>query len=129
MLSYHANNITAGMGDMTSDDLMEYCEEMCGNGAWMTPGGCDDTEFQDLQDDAHCNRKSSHDFFLNVRIRPRAHDLDKVGSWPISYGAQGSACYIQYIIYNQQCTYRLGWFTGIKIFLGNNVGVWYQYKT
>ena len=69
MLSYHANNITAGMEDMTYEDVMEYCEEMCGNGAWMTPGGCDDIQFQDLQDDAQCHRKSSHDFFLNVRIR------------------------------------------------------------
>ena len=94
MLSYHANNITAGMGDMTYEGVMEYCEEMCGNGAWMTPGGCDDIQFQDLQDDAHCHRKSSYHFFLNVQIRPSVYNLDKVGSRSISYGAQGHACYI-----------------------------------
>ena len=61
MLSYHANDITVGMEDMSYDDLMEYCEEMCGTGAWMTPGGCDDVQYLDLQDDALCHRDSSHE--------------------------------------------------------------------
>ena len=62
MLSYHANNITVGMEDMSYDDVMEYCEEMCGTGAWMTPGGCDDIQYLDLQDDALCHRDSSHGY-------------------------------------------------------------------
>ena len=67
------------MGDMTSDDLMEYCEEMCGNGAWMTPGGCDDIQFQDLQDDEHCNRKSSHEC-SNTTEGPRSRQ-----NWFLAY--------------------------------------------
>ena len=70
MLSYHANNITVGMEDMSYDDVMEYCEEMCGNGAWMRPGGCDDMQHQDLQDDAHCHRDSSHGY-IDVGVIPR----------------------------------------------------------
>ena len=57
MLTYHANNITAGMA---YDDVMAYCEEMCGSGGWMIPGSCDDLQYQDLQDDSHCHRTSSY---------------------------------------------------------------------
>ena len=56
MLSYHANNITAGMGGVTHGEIMEYCEEKCG------PDSCDDIQYQDLPDDSHCDRTSSHGY-------------------------------------------------------------------
>ena len=57
MLSYHENNITAGMGDVTHGEIMEYCEEKCG------PGSCDDIQHHDLPDDSHCDRTSSHGYY------------------------------------------------------------------
>ena len=42
------------MKDVTYDEVMTYCEEMCG------PDSCDDIQNHDLTDDAHCQRTSSH---------------------------------------------------------------------
>ena len=57
MLTYHANNIAAGM---TYDHVMENCEEMCSS--WMVPCSYNSSEFQDLQDNSRCQRTSSHGY-------------------------------------------------------------------
>ena len=62
MLSYYANGKTAGMTDMSYDDVMAFCEEICGHDAWMMPSSCDDIQYQDLKDDALCHRTSSHGY-------------------------------------------------------------------
>ena len=73
MLSYHANNITAGMGDMSHGEIMEYCEEMCG------PGSCDDIHYDDLPDDSHCQRTSSHGYYgsLDRLIHTPNHTVEQ----------------------------------------------------